>query len=133
MKMNPVVHFELPANDQKKLAEFYSKAFGWNIQRLGADMGDYVVVQTAATDDKGMIRAPGSINGGIYKKAPDMPNPAPSVVIAVDDINAHMKIVKEAGGTMLSEPMDIPGVGKYAPFKDPDGNMLSMLQPVTPR
>jgi len=28
-QMNPVVHFEMPATDRKRMAGFYSKAFGW--------------------------------------------------------------------------------------------------------
>lgn len=129
MKMNPVVHFELPAGDQKRAADFYTKAFGWNMQFLGAEMGNYVVAQTTKTDKDGMIEAPGNINGGIYAKTKDMTNPAPSVVISVDDIRAHMKIVTDAGGKVLSQPMDIPGVGSFVSFKDTEGNMLSMLQP----
>lgn len=30
-KMNPVVHFEMPAKDKKRVADFYSKVFGWDI------------------------------------------------------------------------------------------------------
>ncbi len=129
MKMNPVVHFELPAADSIRMADFYSKAFGWKQQRLGEDMGGYIVVQTSENDEKGMIKNPGMINGGIYKESKEMVNPAPSVVIAVDDVKAHVKIVEDAGGKVMGEPMDIPGVGKYVAFRDPEGNMLSMLQP----
>jgi predicted enzyme related to lactoylglutathione lyase len=37
--------------------------------------------------------------------------------------------VKEAGGKVLGEPMDIPGVGLYAGFLDTEGNRVSVLQP----
>ncbi len=33
MKMNPVVHFEMPAEDRKRMADFYAKVFGWKTQR----------------------------------------------------------------------------------------------------
>jgi uncharacterized protein len=33
--MNPVVHFELPAEDKNLMAEFYTNAFGWQTQMLG--------------------------------------------------------------------------------------------------
>ncbi len=48
--MNPVVHFEMPAEDSKRMAEFYTKAFGWKAQHMGPEMGEYVVVQTTETD-----------------------------------------------------------------------------------
>jgi predicted enzyme related to lactoylglutathione lyase len=33
-KMNPVVHFEMPAKDNKRVADFYTKAFGWKMNQL---------------------------------------------------------------------------------------------------
>jgi predicted enzyme related to lactoylglutathione lyase len=93
-------------------------------------MGDYVVAQTGETDDKGMLQKPGMINGGFYKKPEDPMGQAPSVVIAVDDISAAIQRIKDAGGTMLGEPMDIPGVGAYASFIDTEGNRASILQAV---
>ena len=128
-KMDPVVHFEMPAVDRQRMADFYTKTFGWKAQLLGPEMGDYVVVQTADTDANGMIQTPGAINGGFYPKKDDWPAQYPSVVIAVDDIHASMKKVADAGGQILGEPMEIPGVGLYVSFFDSEGNRVSMLQP----
>ena len=72
---------------------------------------------------------PGEINGGFFPKKPDWPAQHPSVVIAVDDIRRAMGKVKEAGGEVLGEPMDIPGVGSYVSFTDTEGNRVSLLQP----
>ena len=33
--MNPVVHFEMPAEDRNRMKEFYAKAFGWQMQHSG--------------------------------------------------------------------------------------------------
>ena len=41
-----------------------------------------------------------------------------------------MKKVAEAGGKVLGEPMEIPGVGQYVSFFDTEGNRVSMLQPI---
>jgi len=49
--MNPVVHFEMPADDTKRMADFYTHVFGWQAQMLGADMGNYVTVSTGETDN----------------------------------------------------------------------------------
>ena len=51
-------------------------------------------------------------------------------MIAVDDIAAAMAQVRKAGGTVLGEPMNIPGVGAYVSFTDTEGNRVSMLQPL---
>ena len=127
--MNPVVHFELPYVDRNRMAGFYTKAFGWKPQMLGPEMGEYVVVTTAEADEKGRPKNPGSINGGLYKKPADPLGQHPSVVIAVTDIQAALKKVKDSGGKVLGEPMEIPGVGLYCGFLDTEGNRLSVLQP----
>ncbi len=127
--MDPVVHFEMPFHDRARMAKFYENAFGWQTQMLGEDMGSYVLATTVETDEKGPTR-PGAINGGFYPKKPDWPAQYPSIVIAVKDIaKAAAKVVK-AGGTVLGEPMEIPGVGRYVSFMDPEGNRVSMLEPV---
>ena len=127
--MDPVVHFEMPYEDKKRMADFYSKAFGWKPQMLGPEMGEYVVMHTAETDEKGMIKSPGSINGGMYKKPADPKGQYPSFVIAIDDMAEALQKIKDAGGTDVSEPMDIPGIGTYATFVDTEGNRLSVLKP----
>ena len=136
-KMNPVIHFEMPAENKKRMAEFYTSVFGWQIQQLGPEMGEYMVVSTSETDEKTMRpKEPGIINGGFYQKTDDMISAHPSVVIAVDDIRESMKKVKEAGGKILGgdpkkpgEPGDIPGVGIYCSILDSEGNRVGMLQP----
>ena len=50
--MNPVVHFEMPAEDRNRMASFYTKAFGWRTQMLGEDMGNYVIATTTELDEK---------------------------------------------------------------------------------
>jgi uncharacterized protein len=130
--MNPVVHFEMPAEDRKRMADFYSGVFGWQTQMMGEDMGNYVTVATTEIDESGRPKMPGAINGGFYPKSADMPNPVPSIVIAVDNIKESMKKVASAGGKVLGEPVDIPMVGAYVSFIDTEGNRVSLLQPSMP-
>ena len=127
--MNPVVHFEMPAEDRKRIADFYARVFGWRMQMLGPEMGNYVVVTTTEPDEKGRPKKPGAINGGFFQKSDDKPSQYPGVVIAVEDIKEHAKKVAAAGGKILGEPWDIPGVGLYVSFLDTEGNRVSMLQP----
>jgi predicted enzyme related to lactoylglutathione lyase len=133
MKMNSVVHFEMPYVDGKRAADFYTKAFGWQAQMMGPEMGSYVVVMTSEGDEKGFPKKPGTINGGLFKKTKD--TQYPSVVIAVDNIEEAMKNVEKVGGKVLGgqtpgKPDDIPGVGLYAAFIDTEGNRVGMLQPM---
>jgi predicted enzyme related to lactoylglutathione lyase len=59
-----------------------------------------------------------------------MPAQYPAVVIAVDDIRGAMRKVKDAGGNVIGDPMEIPGVGQYVSFFDTEGNRASILQPL---
>jgi predicted enzyme related to lactoylglutathione lyase len=129
-KMDPVVHFEMPAVDRTRMAQFYTSAFGWQTQMLGPEMSDYVLVTTTESDENGAPKTPGSINGGFYPKKEDWPAQYPSVVIGVDDIHESMKKVTESGGNVLGEPMEIPGIGQYVSFTDTEGNRVSLLQPL---
>lgn len=121
---NRVVHFEIEATDVERAKKFYTEAFGWEMQQMGKELGNYVVVRT------GPEKEPGGINGGIFK------NPgisqvlnAYSCVIQVQNIDESMEKVKASGGEVLSEKMDIPGVGIYVKCKDTEGNNFSLLQP----
>jgi predicted enzyme related to lactoylglutathione lyase len=127
--MKPVVHFEMPADDAERVAKFYKTAFGWQTQMQGSDFGNYVLATTTETDEKGP-KAPGAINGGFFMRRDDMPAQVPSVVISVDDIDDSMRGVTKAGGKVLGEPVEIPGVGLYVSFVDTEGNRVSMLQAV---
>jgi predicted enzyme related to lactoylglutathione lyase len=128
--MNPVVHFEMPAENMQRIADFYSKVFGWQTQMMGEEMGNYVVVTTSEADDNGRPKMPGTINGGFYPKYEGKPPYCPSFVIAVDDINETLRKIREANGKVLGEPVEIPGVGTYISFIDTEGNRLSILKPL---
>jgi len=127
--MNPVVHFELPYDDRDRMATFYEKAFGWKSHKYGPDMGDYAMVETGETDSDHMLKKPGMINGGLYKKDPSKGAIYPSVVLATADIRATMKKIIDAGGKVHGEPEEIPGVGQFVGFTDSEGNTNSVMQP----
>jgi len=128
MKMNSVVHFEMPYDDRERMTRFYHDAFGWQTQMLGEEMSNYVIATTTETGKNGP-KKPGAINGGFFPRKPDWPAQHPSLVIAVDDIQAAMRQLTQAGGKVLGDPMDIPGVGQYVSFSDTEGNRVSILQP----
>ena len=127
--MNPVVHFEMPYDDGARMARFYEQAFGWRTEALGAAMGDYITAATAETE-AGRPVQPGTINGGFFPRKPDWPAQHPPVVIGVGDIRPAMTQVTRAGGVVLGEPMEIPGIGQYVSFTDTEGNRASLLQPL---
>lgn len=129
INMNPVVHFEMPAEDMERMKKFYSGTFGWKMMDMGEQYGGYIVAQTDETDAQGMLKQTNRINGGFYKKGKD--GTIPHVVIAVDDIKSKVDEVKNAGGNVEGEPQNIPGIGDFVMFTDTEGNRVGMLQPKT--
>ncbi len=130
-KIDPVVHFEMPAENRERIAKFYNEAFGWQTQMLGQDMGNYVLATTTAEVDKtGRPQKTGIINGGFFEIDKDKPAQYPSVVIAVDELKESMKKITEAGGKVLGEPVEIKGFGWYVSFYDSEGNRNSIMEPL---
>lgn len=125
--MNPVVHFEMPAKDKKRVSTFYTKAFGWNMQVMGKEYGGYIVATTSPMDKNNMHLKKGAINGGFYEWKKE--NHLPSVVIEVPDVKAAMKSVLGAGGKVVTKPQEIQGVGLWVVFLDTEGNRVSLIQP----
>ncbi|WP_210731954.1 VOC family protein [Hydrogenophaga sp. PAMC20947] len=130
--MCAVMHFEMPYKDRDRAARFYAAAFGWAHQQLGPEMGDYLLVTSALPGERPNMppgAALGAINGGLFPFKADWPMQHPSVVIDVDNVETAMARVVAAGGEVLGEPMDIPGVGRYVSFVDTEGNRNSMMAP----
>ncbi len=111
----PVVHWEFWSEDPEKISEFYQRVFGWEIRHI-PEM-NYRLVETGGT---------GGINGGIMKpQAGPWPGKL-AFYIDVDDLDAFAKKITSAGGKMVVDKMEVPGVGQFSLFEDPDGRVLGM-------
>ena len=111
----PVVHWELWSEDPDRAAEFYKTVFDWEIKNI-PEM-NYHLVETGGK---------GGINGGIMKPQKG-PWPGKMVFyIDVDDLDVYGDKVKKAGGKIVVDKMDVPSVGQFSLFEDPDGRVLGM-------
>jgi predicted enzyme related to lactoylglutathione lyase len=122
---NPVVNFQMPYEDASRVADFYSKVFGWTMINTGKATHNYIAALTTKSDGMESV-TPSAINGGFSPKSPYSDSTV--VVVSVKDIHAAIKSVQQAGGTVLQEPMDIPQVGMMASILDTENNKLSLLQ-----
>lgn len=129
MSKNPVVHFEMPYQDQDRVATFYQNVFGWTMNKTGKEYGGYVTAHTAETDGNQMVQTPGTINGGFFPNTPEIKGPKETrVVMSVTDIQVAMKAVEAGGGKVMGEPIEIPMIGLWVNFTDTEGNLVGMLQ-----
>jgi len=119
-----VVHFEIPAANVKRAREFYTKAFGWQINDHPGM--NYAMVGTTESDDRGMPKHPGAINGGMLKRK--KPVSAPVITIDVEDIDASLEEIKELGGTVAAKKQMVGEMGFSAYFKDTEGNVVGLWQ-----
>jgi uncharacterized protein len=119
------IHFEIHASDPERVQAFYRTLFGWQFQSWGGPV-EYWVITT------GDAMQPG-INGGIVRRRGPAPAEGQAVnafvcTVDVPDLEATLGSLAPAGGTLALPRMAVPGVGWLAYVKDPDGNILGVLQ-----
>ena len=124
--MRKVVHFEIPADDLERAKEFYGSVFGWEL--AGMPEMDYTVVKTTPVDEQTQLPSePGAINGGMYRRSADAPS-MPVLTIDVNSVDDALKEIEAAGGRVLRPRTEIPGMGAFAYFTDPEGNALGLWE-----
>ncbi len=125
--MDKVVHFHIPVDDMARAKKFYKNIFGWEIKDTG--MGrDYQLATTTPTDEEGMPKEPGGINGALYLR--ESPEEVPNIVINVPSIDEYLGKIKKTGGKVVSEKEPVGDFGLYALVEDTEGNVIGLWQDV---
>lgn len=112
---------ELQTRDVGAAKKFYANAFG--IEPAEFPMGDgppYTILQV---DGRGV--------GGIQEMGDNFPPEVPShwlTYFAVDDTDASVKKATSLGASVMSEPFDIPGVGRIAVLIGPHGEAFAIIK-----
>jgi uncharacterized protein len=103
---------ELSVADAARAQAFYAGAFGWDMTGFGPT---YACTMT------------GDVDVGLQAD-PEEQSAAPLIVIRVDDVDAQLASVVNAGGTITKPIFAFPG-GRRFHFRDPDGNELAVYTP----
>ncbi len=121
MENNVTTWFEVYSPDMESSKKFYADVFGWTSEDM--DMGDfkYPMFSNGGAPHSGMM----SLN------TPEMADVPPNWLIYFHtaDIADSCGKVTAAGGTIVSGPMDIPGVGHIAIIADNHGAHFALHQP----
>ena len=117
--MRPVVHFEFLVPQPPKSIEFFQNVFGWKIDKWGTGPQDYWTAKTREQNQPG-------IDGGFVTPHDNQPRTVNT--IEVDDLDAYIQRVFEAGGQNVVPRMAIPGVGWVAYCTDPNGLVFGIYQ-----
>jgi predicted enzyme related to lactoylglutathione lyase len=117
MPPRPIVHFEIHGKDGKKLQEFYRTLFEWNIEHNPAM--NYGMVEAG-------IGGPENGVGGGIAQSPMAP--VVTVYVQVADLSETLKKAESMGGTTVMPPMDVPNGPTIAQMRDPEGNLIGLVQ-----
>jgi uncharacterized protein len=128
--MRKVVHFEIPAEDLARAKSFYDSVFGWQISTMPMPGGEYTSLVTTDVDQQTqMPTEPGAINGGMMERNEHTPSPV--ITIDVDAIDDTLKEIESRGGSTVQPRTAIEGMGAFAYFKDPEGNVMGLWETTT--
>jgi len=111
---NPLMHWELMVEDVERTTAFYQRVFDWS---FGSQGPEYTLISTGG--------APG---GGLMRRPPQVPMAALNVYFEVDDVDKTLREAVEAGANVLVPRTEIPTVGWFAMFADPDGIPIGVMQ-----
>lgn len=119
------VWYELMTTDPKAAIAFYSELIGWKTEPFGAP-------PPGAPPYLMWIGSQGPV-GGVMELSEDARKAgAPShwmCNVTVADVDASVKKVTGAGGSVLMPPMDMPSVGRVALVSDPQGAVIGLFKP----
>ena len=114
--LHPVIHWEIGGLNGEKLTRFYEDLFGWQPQPAGEG---YWLIEPG---DPG-------IGGGILSSPAEVP-PHVTIYVHTGDLEETLERAALAGGRTVREPQPILGIGRFALFEDPEGNVIGLLETV---
>ncbi|MCH7668789.1 MAG: VOC family protein [Acidobacteria bacterium] len=116
---NSLTWNELLTRDPSAATEFYSAMFGWTFDPMeGADPAYNIIINDGAP------------NGGVMDAGSVLPDGVPNmwgVYFSVADADATAQAAVAAGGSIVREPFDAPGVGRIVIIADPQGAVFSAI------
>ena len=90
--------------------------------------GEYTIVMTTPVDEQSQQPTePGGINGGMMERSHGSPL-SPVITIDVEEIDQSLKEIEARGGSTVAPRTAIPGMGAFAYFKDPEGNVMGLWE-----
>lgn len=115
MTQNLIQHIEWTTRDAQRLRAFYGRIFDWKFRDA---MPNYTLIEGL---------------GGIF----DAPDPQMPIVITpyvnVRDLGETETKITAAGGQIHKSRQEVPGMGWFTLFSDPDGNVIGLWQAMQQR
>lgn len=121
--MPRVIHFEVHAENPERAIAFYQGLFGWEFTAWSGGW-EYWLIKTGPDSQPG-------INGGLVRRRGSLDGVCVNSFVCTVDVaslDASVSQATAAGGQLAVPKMTIPGVGYLAYVKDPEGNILGLME-----
>jgi predicted enzyme related to lactoylglutathione lyase len=119
---NHVRHFAIHADDVERARIFYATVFGWTFKPWGPP--DFYLIRTGPDQDRGL-------QGALQQRQIALDGTGMrgfECTIGVDDLEPVLVLIAQHGGSILSTPYTITGVGQLAFFEDTEHNRVGVMQ-----
>jgi uncharacterized protein len=120
------VWYELTTTDTEAAKAFYAKVVGWGTQDASAPGMSYTLFLCGQTSVGGLMGLPA--DAGKIGATPRWVG-----YVAVDDVDATARRVKELGGAVYVPPTDIPNVSRFSVVADPELAIFVVVKWLRPR
>ena len=109
---------ELMTTDPEAAKKFYGDLFGWELEKYDAEGIEYTVVKVAGEEMGGIMAIPPQAQGS---------PPHWGTYVTVDNVDETVKKAESLQAKIIVPPTEIPDVGRFALFQDPQGAFLSVI------
>ena len=116
------IWYELMTTDAAAATAFYRAVVGWGARSAEQPGTDYTLLLAGEAPVAGAMTMPQG--GSCAAEA----RPTWLGDVAVEDVDAVAARVTEAGGSILRQPDDIPGIGRFAVAADPEGTVFVLFR-----
>lgn len=120
--MPKFVHIDIAADNPQRAADFYKSVFGWAVQKLEGPTPYWLLSPSASPGE-----AP-PIGAGVAQREEPWQSATPT--IDVPSADEYSKRIEAEGGSIVRPKTLIPGIGQLVTFKDTEGNVFAILEPV---
>jgi predicted enzyme related to lactoylglutathione lyase len=123
---NHIRHFAVHADDVDRARAFYESVFGWRFEPWGPP--NFYLIRTGAADAPAADRG---VQGALQERQQPLTGSGMrgyECTVGVDDLDAILTAIPRFGGTIVSPPFVIEGVGRLAFFEDTEGNRAGIMQ-----
>ena len=121
--MPKFVHIDIAADDPQRAADFYKKVFGWGVQKLEGPTPYWLISPPSSPGE-----AP-PIGAGVARREEPWQSVTPTIDVSSAD--EYARRIEAEGGSIVQSKTLIPGIGHLVTFKDTEGNVFALLEPVS--